>query len=394
MKTTQSAGQPSQSSRKLAIVSPTVTQLQTLPAPSSKDVVAMRKNRTASVLLPKTSLFNEIKNLIEQARSRVAWQVNSETTLLYWHIGHRINTDILKNKRADYGQKIVASLARQLKEQFGGSSFDQRNLRRMMQFAASFHDLEIVSSLMTQLSWTHFISVLPLADSVQREFYLTMATSERWDTRTLQEKISGMLYERTLISGKPEKVVRKALSDMRSGAAISPDIVFKSPYFLEFTGLKGVYSEKSLEESLIIHLEQFIMELGIGFAFVERQKRIIIDGEDFHMDLLFYHRKLRRLVAMDLKLGPFKSAYKAQMELYLRWLELNEMQPGEERPLGLILCTEGGREQIELLQLDKSGIRVAQYLTELPSKELLRRELRKSLLQAREQFGAQPSEPL
>ena len=350
----------------------------------------MKKNHASLVPASKNSLFDEIKNLIEQARSRVAYQVNSETTLLYWNIGHHINTDILKSRRADYGQKIVVSLAQQLKQHFGGSSFDQRNLRRMMQFAACFPDLEIVSPLVTQLSWTHFISVLPLSDSVQREFYLTMAMSERWNKRTLQEKISGMLYERTLISGKPEQVVRKALADMRSGAAISPDVVFKSPYFLEFTGLKGVYSEKSLEESLIVHLEQFIMELGIGFSFVERQKRIIIDGEDFHIDLLFYHRKLRRLVAMDLKLGPFKSAYKSQMELYLRWLELNEMQSGEERPLGLILCTEGGREQIELLQLDKSGIRVAQYLTELPSKELLQRELHKSLLQAREQFGTQP----
>jgi len=381
---------PGQTSRNLPIVSPAVTQLQTLPAPSAKQQIATRKNQTTLLLAPNNSLFDEIKNLIEQARSRVAYQVNSETTLLYWNIGHRINTDILQNKRADYGQKTVVTLAQQLKDHFGGSSFDQRNLRRMMQFAEYFPDLQIVSPLATQLSWSHFVEVLPLPDSVQREFYLTISLAERWSRQALREKIDGMLYERTLISGKPEKIVRKALSDMRSGAAISPDVIFKSPYFLEFTGLKGVYSEKSLEESLIIHLEQFIMELGIGFAFIERQKRIIIDGEDFRIDLLFYHRKLRRLVAMDLKLGPFKSAYKAQMELYLRWLELNEMQTGEETPLGLILCAEGGREQIELLQLDKTGIHVAQYLTELPPKELLQRELRKSLLQAKERFGAQP----
>lgn len=165
---------------------------------------------------------------------------------------------------------------------------------------------------------------------------------------------------------------------------MSPDLVFKSPYFLEFTGLKGMYSEKSLEDSLIAHLEQFIMELGVGFSFVERQKRMIIDGEDFYLDLLFYHRKLHRLIAIDLKLGRFKAQYKGQMELYLRWLEQNEMQPGEETPLGLLLCTEGSEEQISLLQLDKSGIRVAQYLTELPSKEVLLRQLQKSLEAARE----------
>ena len=171
---------------------------------------------------------------------------------------------------------------------------------------------------------------------------------------------------------------------MRESETLSPDLVFKSPYFLEFTGLKGMYSEKSLEDSLVAHLEQFIMELGYGFTFVERQKRMIIDGEDFYLDLLFYHRKLRRLIAIDLKLGSFKAQYKGQMELYLRWLEKYEMQPGEEAPLGLLLCTEGSSEQIELLQLDKTGIRVAQYLTELPSKEVLLCQLHKSLEAARE----------
>ena len=145
-----------------------------------------------------------------------------------------------------------------------------------------------------------------------------------------------------------------------------------------------MYSERSLEDSLVAHLEQFIMELGNGFTFVERQKRMIIDGEDFYLDLLFYHRKLHRLIAIDLKLGRFKAQYKGQMELYLRWLEQNEMQQGEESPLGLLLCTEGSDEQINLLQLDKSGIRVAQYLTELPSKEVLLRQLQKSLAAAKE----------
>ena len=351
------------------------------------------KGKTSKLATLGHALFDEIKNLIEQARGRVAWQVNSETTLLYWNIGHRINTDVLKNKRADYGQQVVASLSQQLREEYGGTSFDLRNLRRMMQFAESFPDLQIVSPLATQLSWSHFIEVLPLSDATQREFYLTMALSERWSRQVMRDKIGGMLYERTLIAGKPEVVVKKALSDIRGGSQISPDAVFKSPYFLEFTGLKGVYSEKSLEDSLIIHLEQFIMELGVGFSFVERQKRIVIDGEDHRMDLLFFHRKLRRLVAIDLKLDRFKAAYKGQMELYLRWLERHEMQLGEDRPLGLILCAKGGHEQIELLQLDNSGIRVAEYLTELPPKKLLQRELQQSLKEAKEKFGAQAVTP-
>lgn len=188
-----------------------------------------------------------------------------------------------------------------------------------------------------------------------------------------------MLYERTAIASKPEELIRKELAELRDNNTLSPDLVFKSPYFLEFTSLKGNYSERSLEDSLVANLEQFILELGKGFTFVERQKRMIIDGEDFYLDLLFYHRRLRRLIAIDLKLGRFKAQYKGQMELYLRYLEANEMEPGEEPPLGLLLCTEGSEEQIELLQLDKAGIKVANYMTELPPRELLVRQIQKSL---------------
>jgi predicted nuclease of restriction endonuclease-like (RecB) superfamily len=206
-----------------------------------------------------------------------------------------------------------------------------------------------------------------------------MAMSENWGRDTLRIKIDGMLYERTLISSQPDERVITELSNMRTGEIFSPDLVFKSPYFLDFTGLKGIFSEKDLEQSLLISLEQFIMELGVGFSFIERQKRMIIDGEDFHLDLLFYHRKLKRLIAIELKLGKFKAEYKGKMELYLRWLDMHEKQNGEETPLGLILCAEGGQEQIELLQLENAGIKVAEYLTELPDKELLKKKLHKEL---------------
>ncbi len=308
---------------------------------------------------------------------------NSETTLLYWHIGARINKEVLNNQRADYGKQIIATLSQQLQSEYGGKGFDERNLRRMMQFAQLFPDIQIVSTLSTQLSWSHFVEVMPMREELQREFYLTMANFERWGIRTLRDKIDGMLYERTLVSGKPYEMVKHELSQVRNSNTISPELVFKNPYFLEFTGLKGVYSEKSLEDTLVVQLEQFILELGAGFSFIERQKRMVIDGQDFYLDLLFYHRKLRRLIAIDLKIGRFKAAYKGQMELYLRWLERYELEEGENPPLGLILCTEGNHEQIELLQLDQSGIKVAQYMTELPPKELLRKQLQKSLEQAK-----------
>ena len=254
----------------------------------------------------------------------------------------------------------------------------------MMQFARMFPDIRIVTPLATQLSWSHFLLIMTIKEPLAREFYLTMAAMEKWTKRTLQLKIDSMLYERTAIATKPDELIKQELAVLRNENVISPDLVFKSPYFLEFTGLKGVYSEKNLEDNLITNLEQFILELGNGFTFVERQKRMIIDGEDFYLDLLFYHRRLHRLIAIELKLGKFKAQYKGQMELYLRWLEANEMEPGEEKPLGLLLCTEGSEEQIKLLQLDKVGIRVAKYMTELPPQELLIKQIHKSLEIARE----------
>ena len=343
------------------------------------------------VILTKSStglqpLVADLRQIISEARSRVAINVNAELTLMYWQIGERINRDVLGNKRAEYGKQVVPQVAMQLQQEFGSKGFDEKSIRRMMQFASLFPDFQIVATLVRQLSWSHFVLVMPIKDPMAREFYLTMAASEKWSKRTLEAKIDGMLYERTAISEKPDELIKQELATLRNDNEMSPDLVFKSPYFLEFTGLKGMYSERSLEDSLVANLEQFILELGAGFTFVERQKRMIIDGEDFYLDLLFYHRKLHRLIAIDLKLGKFKAQYKGQMELYLRWLEANEMEAGEESPLGLLLCTEGSDEQIELLQLDKFGIKVAQYLTELPSKEILQRQLRKSLEAARERW--------
>jgi predicted nuclease of restriction endonuclease-like (RecB) superfamily len=330
-----------------------------------------------------SQLLDDIRTLINSARMRVASTANIETTLLYWNIGHRINTEVLGNKRADYGQQIVSRLASQLQNEYG-NSYHPRNIQRMMQFAEEFPDFQIVTQVASQLSWSHFLEIFPIKDPLQREFYLTMAVHEKWGRNLLREKIDGMLFERTAISTKPEETIKAELTKLKRDNVLSPDLVFKSPYFLDFTGLRGAYSEKSLEDVLINELEHFILELGSGFSFVERQKRMIIDGEDFYLDMLFYHRKLRRLVAIDLKLGRFKAAYKGQMELYLNWLNKYERQPNEESPLGLILCAEGGSEQIELLELDKSGIRVAQYYTELPDRNLLIARLHKAIEIAKE----------
>lgn len=322
------------------------------------------------------NLFSEIKNLIEEAKQNLATTVNATTTVLYWNVGAKINSGILGNKRAEYGKEVVKSLARQLTLEYG-KGWSEQQLRHCLRIAETFPDNSILYALSRQLSWTHLRTIMYLKDEIRREFYIEMTRVENWDTRTLSAKIDSMLFERTAISKKPEELIKHELKELREENKLSPDLVFRDPYFLNFLGLEDRYSEKTLEDVILRELEKFILELGQGFTFVERQKRMLIDGDSFKLDLLFYHRKLKRLVAIDLKLDRFKAKYKGQMELYLRYLEKHETEKGEETPIGMILCAEGSKEQIELLQLEKSGIRVAEYLVELPSKELLQKKLHK-----------------
>jgi predicted nuclease of restriction endonuclease-like (RecB) superfamily len=356
-----------------------------------------KKKLTAQKLVPAKAavsavpvdLLTDVRTLIEQTRDATAQAVNSALVLLYWSIGDRIRRDIMKEKRADYGEQIVPTLSAQLAPEYG-QGFGTRNLFRMIQLAEQFPDRQIVSALSAQLGWSHFVELLPIADPLKREFYAEMCRVERWSVRTLRQKIGGMLFERTALSRKPAELAKQELAKLRTADQLSPDLVFRDPYFLDFLGLKDTYSEKDLEAGILREMESFLLELGAGFTFVARQKRIIVDGEDFYLDLLFFHRKLRRLVAIDLKLEAFQAADKGQMELYLRWLDKHEREPGEESPLGLILCESAGQEQVELLQLGESGIRVATYLTELPPKSLLEKKLRDAAELARERLKEVP----
>ncbi len=333
------------------------------------------------------NLIGDIRSLIETARHNVAVTVNTRLTILYWQIGIRIRQDILNEKRAEYGEEILPTLSAKLVPEFG-NGFGARNLSRMVRFAEVFPEGKILSTLLRELSWSHFVEIIPLKDGLQRDFYAEMCRIERWSVRTLRKKIDGMLYERTAISKKPEKLIEKDLAALREEDRLTPDLVFRDPYFLDFLGLKDTYSEKDLETAILREMESFILELGIGFSFVARQKRITVDNEDYYLDLLFFHRKLKRLIAIELKLGKFKAAHKGQMELYLRWLEKYEKERGEETPLGLILCAGKTSEQIELLQLDNSGIKVAEYMTELPERELLEQKLHKAVELARKRLEA------
>lgn len=331
------------------------------------------------------ALIEKIRTLVETTKQTVAVNVNSAMSFLYWEIGAYINSYILENKRAEYGKQIVVSLSRQLEQEYG-TTFSEKNLRRMMQFADKFPDEEIVVSLIRQLTWTHIIALIPIEDKLKRDFYIEMCRMEHWSVRTLRSKIDSMLYERTAISRKPEETIKKELEQLRK-EQITPDMVFRDPYILDFLGLHDTYSEKDLEDAILAELQNFICELGADFAFLARQKRITIDNEDYYIDLLFFHRKLRCLVAIDLKLGAFKAAYKGQMELYLNWLKKYEMLEGENQPIGLILCADKNEEHVELMHLEETNIRVAEYLTKLPNRNVLENKLQKAIEKAKQRLA-------
>lgn len=308
------------------------------------------------------ALLGELRVLIERARERVAVSVNRELVLLYWDLGQRVRVEILGEERATYGEQIVSTLSAQLKSEFG-DGFGKRNVFRMIKFAETFPDRATVEKLSATLSWSHFVEILVLREPIEREFYATLCHASRWSVRGLRREIAGALFTCTALSRQTEELMRQELAQLRDEDKWTPQLVFRDPYLLSFLELADTYSERDLEGALLREMEAFLLELGQGFAFVARQKRMVIDGRDFTLDLLFYHRGLRRLVALDLKIGPFEPAFKGQMELYLRWLDKHERAPGEEAPIGLILCAEAGKEQLELLQIGQADIHVAEYIT-------------------------------
>ena len=338
-----------------------------------------------------TALINDVRQLIESSRAQLASAVNSALTLLYWHIGQRIRNEVLQGERAEYGEQIVSSLAMQLEADYG-RGFSSKNLRHMLRFAEAFPVQDIVYAVSRQLSWTHLRSLIYIDDPLKRDFYLQMCQQEHWSTRTLQERLDSLLFERTALSRQPAELLATELDKLRQSNELTPALVLKDPYVLDFLGLQDRYLEKDLEDAILRELENFLLELGAGFTFVARQKRIQIDNDDFYIDLLFYNRRLKRLVAIDLKLGDFKAADKGQMELYLRWLAKHEQEQGEAPPLGIILCSGKKQEQIELLELDASGIHVAEYLTELPPKALLQQKLHDAIERSRQRLDNRSGE--
>ncbi len=330
-------------------------------------------------------LFLGIETLIEKTNRRVAVYLNVEISQLYWDIGNYIISEMRYEAYSRHGRHILATLSQRLTEKFG-KGYTYSALTRMIKVAESYSE-EMFATVSQTLSWSHFIELATIENPTKRLFYQQMCIVENWSVRTLRQKEDTMLFERTAIATKPDDEILQILQ-ATNHTNINPNLVFKSTYLVDFLGLSGYYSEKDLENAILTELEKFILELGQGFAFLERQKRIPVDSVDYSLDLLFYHRKLNRLVAIDLKLGKFKPQYKGQMELYLKYLQKNEQQSNENPPIGLLLCSEGNTEHIELLLLEEENIKVAQYLTAFPDKQWFIEKLNKSIAIAQQNISS------
>ncbi len=341
-----------------------------------------RARTDAPESVDESGLLSDLRGLIQSARQRIASVANATTTFLFWSVGRRLLRENLQAGRAAYGKQILATVSQELTGEFG-PGFNYTGLTRMVRFAEWMTDERILVTLSQELSWSHFVELLPIKEPLARDFYAEMCRIERWDVRTLRQKVSGMLFERTALSRRPKAVVAAGIATLRDGQ-MTPDLVFRDPYVLDLLGLKGAYSERDLESAILRELEGVLLELGSGFTFVARQKRMSVGKDDFHLDLLFFHRHLRCLIAVELKLESFQPAHVGQMEFYLRWLDKHERAAGEAAPIGLILCASADVEQVELLQLDAKSIRVSEYLTELPPLPLLRARLHQAIEHARE----------
>ena len=331
------------------------------------------------------SLYRGVAEIIDDAQHVVVVYVNKHANLMFWHIGHFINEDLGYRKYSAYGDKIIATLSQRLTNHYG-KGYTYSAVTRMMKVARIYHDEEMFATLSQTLTWSHFLELISIEDGTKRLFYQQMGIAEHWSVRQLRDKQDQMVYERSLLAAKQEDDIVKTLEKV-SPTHMETDAVLRNSYVLDFLGLSGYYSEEDLEAAIAKQLEAFILELGQGFAFLERQKRFSIDGTDYYLDMLFYHRKLKCLVAIDLKLGKFKPQYKGQMELYLKYLQKHDMQPDENPPIGLLLCSDGNTEHIELMMLNEDRIKVAQYLTCLPNKQWFIDKLNRSILIAKEYYN-------
>ncbi len=226
-------------------------------------------------------LYKKISQMIAESKAAMAQSANTVMVLLYWGIGEIICLDVLNNDKAEYGRRIVEAVSEKLVENYG-RGFNRAAVFRMVQFYQEFPDKEKVAALSQRLTWSHFVELLPIEDSLKRDFYAAMCRNENWSVRTLRERKSSMLYERTAISRKPEETIRNDIALLMGRDKMSLDLFYRDPYVLDFLGLKDTYSEKDLENAILAELERFILEMGTDFAFMARQKHFVLDGRDYY----------------------------------------------------------------------------------------------------------------
>ena len=322
------------------------------------------QNDTGSVTpVDDERLFGDVAGLIDSARQRVAASVNSELVMLHWSVGKRVREEVLGGERAAYGQQVIGRLADRLTACYG-RGWNKRSIERMVRFADEYPLLKIATPVVSQLTWTNITVLLNISEQRKRDFYAAFAAHERWSVRTLRAKIAGKLYERTIAARGSADGLEADLATLTTAGNIEPSLAFRDPYMLDFLGLPSEHSEADLERAILDEMQRFLLELGVGFAFVERQKRMTVDGSDYRLDLLLYHITMRCYVALELKTRPLEPGDYGQMTLYLRWLDRYQRHTGDEAPIGLILCTNKGPEQVALLGLDSGEVRAAQYVTD------------------------------
>lgn len=296
------------------------------------------------------SLLGDVHKLIYAARQSVAQAMNAKLHQLYWKIGRCISNELLQGQRAGYDKHVMAALASQLTADFGKGWSEQQH-RHYICLAEVFSQESIFFTLWRELTSSYLKALMYIDDLLKRDFYLEIYRVEHWSMRQLQERINSLLFERTVNSRKIQETIRQDIYLLRAQGKLAPDLTYRHSYIHNFLGLSDNYSEPDFESAILAQMQRFINVLGSYFTFFTHQKRIIISSYDCFIDLLFYHRRQRRLVAIDLKLGEIEGAHRGQMEIYQRYLEKHEKMKEDTNPISLILCRGKSIEHLELLQL-------------------------------------------